>query len=126
MDTNLNILYKRKTIDTISKAQIKIDTVLSGELLTATFKAPPLVVNKFSCLSGNYFFVNSGLSSSNEDESKFNQSSVIDMYSSENGDYRYSFYLPNYSGKKLSDFKIHNKRIVAINSHYLLIYYLNL
>ena len=122
LDTNLNLLYKANTIDTISRAQIKIANLHSGR--DFTMAAPPLTVNNKSCVSGELLFINSGLRANNEGKKAFARFSVIDIYSLKNGKYKFSFYLPDYKGRKLDTFQVYGKTLVAIYDHYLLTYLL--
>jgi hypothetical protein len=66
MDTSLNLLYRGKTIDTISHAQIKVAKIKSENSMNMA--APPLVVNKQSAVSGNWLFINSNVKAKHEDK----------------------------------------------------------
>ena len=123
-DANLNILYRGKTIDTIEHAKIRVASIESEN--STTLSAPPLTVNKKSCVSGNWLFINSGLLSSNEDAKAFNNSSVIDMYSLKDGRYHFSFYLPDLNRKKINHFKVYHNTLIAIYDHFLMTFTLNL
>jgi hypothetical protein len=123
LDTNLNQVYKGKTIDTISIAKIKIENIKSEN--EQTFSSPPLLVNKKSCVNGKWFFVNSKLKANNENKELFNHSSVIDIYSTKNGQYNFSFYLPDYNGKKLNDFRVYDNTLIALFDQYIRIFKLN-
>ena len=115
MDTNLNIILKGKTIDSIQTPQIKIARINSES--TTTFSAPPLLVNKTCCADSNFLFINSGLRARNEYEDSYGQSSVIDIYSLKNGEYLYSFYIPDDNHKKIRSFQVFNHRLVALFDH---------
>src|SRR5205814_1160866 len=112
-----------KTIDTTSHARIKVSQIESKNM--DTLSAPPVTVNKGGCVSGDYIFINSGLLSNNEEKKGFDRCSVIDVYNLKNGEYRFSFYLPDYDKKKISDFRVFNKTLVAIYDHFLYSYQLN-
>jgi len=99
MDSNLDVLYRGHTIDTVSHANIKIGLISSEH--TMTLASPPLIVNRRSCASNGWLFVNSELIAKNEDRKDFNGNSVIDIYSLKDGRYKYSFYLPKYHGVKV-------------------------
>ena len=123
MDTSLNLIYRRNTIDTISQAHIKVAEIKSNNSLTLA--APPLVVNKKSCTSEHWLFVNSGLLSKNENKKEFRKSSVIDVYKLLDGEYQFSFYLPDFNGQKIRDFKVFGNQLVAIHNRFLVIYRLD-
>jgi hypothetical protein len=122
-DTNLNLLYKGKTIDTISYAQIKVTRIVStGE---TTMAAPPVLVNKRACANSKYLFVQSALRANNETEYMIKGVSIIDVYAVADGKYQLSFYLPDFRGFKVRDFKVYGKSLYALYDHYLYKYQLN-
>jgi len=122
-DSNLNLLYKGKTIDTISRAQIKVAKIVStGE---TTMAAPPLYVNKRACANSKYLFVQSALRANNETEYMIKDVSMIDVYAIADGKYQFSFYLPDFRGFKVRDFKVYGQSLYALYDHYLYKYQLN-
>lgn len=121
-DTSLNLLYSGNTIDTNSTAKIKPVEISSTG--TTSMAAPPVYVNKTSCVSGNWLFVNSALKADNEARKQFSGQSVIDVYSAANGHYQFSFYLPDVEGHKVSSFRVFGNTLVALQSHYLIAYQL--
>lgn len=120
MDQNLRVMYKGKTIDSVSRAKIKVKKISSSN--ATTLSAPILIVNKKSSVSGDYLFINSGIIGMNEDKRIFNEASVIDMYDLKTGAYKFSFYLFNHDKKKLQSFKVFQNKIIAIYDHYLVTY----
>lgn len=123
LDTNLNILYKNRTIDTVSKAKIQVDTIKSEN--NFTLSTPPLFVNKKSCMNENWLFVNSALKGDNETIKIFNSKEAIDVYSLKDGRFHFSFYLPKYNDSKaaISEFKVFDSTIVVLyNSSYLRVF----
>jgi hypothetical protein len=123
MDTSLNLIYRANTIDTTSRAKIEVVEIESEG--ATTLGSPPLMVNKKSCVSGGWLFVNSNLMANNEYEEKFNDASVIDVYSLADGSYRISFYLPNFENQKIKGFMVRGDRLIAVYAHYLLSYRMN-
>lgn len=118
MDTNLNVLYRGRTIDTTSYAKIKVGTIQSEN--SRTFAAPPLTVNRVSCTANGWLFINSQLIANNEDPANFNKNFVIDIYNLQNGQYKYSFYLPGYRNEKLLNFQVRNRKLIAVYEHTLI------
>jgi hypothetical protein len=117
-DSNLNLIYRGKTIDTVSHAQITIAGLSSG--FGRMHAAPPLFVNKQSRVWKHFLFVNSGLLSKNEKREAFEQSSVIDVYDLRNGGYQFSFYIPYFGEKRMHDFFLTgNKLVVLVDRHVL-------
>jgi hypothetical protein len=122
-DSNLNLLYKGKTIDTISHAQIKVANIHSTKQITMA--APPLYVNKCACANEKYLFVQSALRANNETDYMIKNVSTIDVYAVKDGKYQFSFYLPDFRGFKVRDFKVYGQSLYALYDHYLYKYQLN-
>ncbi len=122
-DTMLNILYKARTIDTTSHAQISLSTLnAQGDI---TMSKPPLFVNKHSCIDDSFIYVHSALMANNEIRETFNHCSVIDVYDIRGGSYKFSFYLPDLNGKKISSFRVFKKTLFAIYDHFIYAYHIN-
>lgn len=124
LDTNLNLAYRGNTIDTISKAKIKVATIKTSN--STTLAAPPLMVNKYSAVSKNWLFVNSHLLARNEHPKALDKADVIDVYDLINSKYQFSFYIFNYGGEeKLNEFKVFGNRLFALFDHHIQVYALN-
>ena len=119
LDPDLKPLRKGKTIDTNSLAKIKVDTLSNNRV---TISAPPLMVNKRSCTSGNLFLVHSALMAKNEDISDFSRSDVIDVYDLETNTYSFSFYIPRFKGFPIRDMKIIGDMLVTLQGTHLVSY----
>lgn len=119
-DTNLNLLYRGQTIDTFSVARIQVAKIGNDE--NSMLSAPPAHINAKSSVSEKYLFIHSNLMANNEDTNRFTNSSVIDVYDLSDGQYCYSFYISNYQGKRLVDFRVFGSYLAAIFDHYLILY----
>jgi len=124
MDTNLNIRSKARTIDTISRVKFSVGYIPSEKSITLS--SPPLFVNKRSCVSGNYLFINSGLQADNDESAIYDQGSPIDVYSLIDGKYLFSFFLPDYGRDKIRDFRVFGNTLIALYDHYAYSYKLNI
>ncbi|WP_316837882.1 hypothetical protein [Pedobacter nutrimenti] len=127
LDTNLNLAYKAKTIDTVNVAKIKVSIFSTKTADGKTVKkitptTPPLVVNDFITTSDEYVYIISRLKADNEKQSDFAENQPIDVYSIKDGKYLYSFYIPKYKGNKLYQFKIVGNKILAIFEKNLITY----
>ena len=120
LDTNLNLLYRSKTIDTVSQANIKVSGISSDNVITMS--KPPLIVNKSSFVSNNFLFINSQLMADNDIVNFFKSSSTIDVYSMILKKYLYSFYLRDYDGLKIKDFIVSEKQLIATSGNNILVY----
>jgi hypothetical protein len=126
LDTNLNLLYKAKTIDTTNVPQIKIYQSSHPYHKETTLSAPPKLVNYEACISKENIYIHSALCADNQDPKEFSKSEVIDVYALKNGKYRFSCYLPKFNGYKLRSFKVHNNTGIALYGHYLVIFNLSI
>ncbi|TKC62202.1 hypothetical protein FBD94_08245 [Pedobacter hiemivivus] len=114
LDTNMKLLYKSKTIDTVTTAVVKAAKVTKNKVNTFTQSTPPNAVNRVYTLCKNELYIASLLKADNEQTSNFKENQIIDVYNMDSGKYQYSFYLPKYNGVKLRDFRISGNLIFAI------------
>lgn len=119
-DTNFSKIQRFRTIDTTSRAKLKIAEVSSDGI--KTLAAPPVVVNRKSFVSGNWLFIQSGLMADNEPPEDLKYNGVIDVYDLANHQYKFSFYLPFERDNPLTSFSVTGNRIVAIYGRYLFAY----
>jgi hypothetical protein len=122
LDTNLQVVYKAKTLDTNTRSKIQVRTVHDQEILAA----PPLLVNKLASISGKSILIYSALLADNEDKDKFRDNCVIDVYESRNGSYRFSFYIPRINNSGISSFILQGKQLFTIQGNSLVRYDLNI
>lgn len=126
LDTNLNLLYQSKTIDTVSKSIIELKkTMKNGKLISVTQAKPPQPVNRGMVVYNNHVYMFSALKADNESTRDFKDNQVIDVYGMEKGDYQLSFYLPRHMGIKLRDFSIIDGFLYALYGNYLVKYKLD-
>jgi hypothetical protein len=110
MDTNLNLLVKARTIDTITKREVQVAHV--GK--SYTMKQPPQFVNYLGAVSAGKLYLQSKLKADNEFPLDFQENTVVDVYNLLNGNYMASFYIPYLNGKKPSQFQVIDKKLYAI------------
>jgi len=122
-DTNLNLLYTCRTIDTNSVAKIKIGKIKSTH--QTTLAGPPPFVNKQASANPQYLFIRSALRADNETKEMHEKTTPIDVYAVKDGSYRFSFYLPDIAGRKLTEFKVYNQLPVALYGQYVYSFKLN-
>jgi len=110
-DDKMKLLYRGNTIDTISKANIKLTTLGNGR---KTFARPPLIVNKATAVSNGLLFVNSALPGQFDSEEVWKKASIIDVYDLKDGAYRSSFPIYDIDGKKINSFIVYNNYLYAL------------
>ncbi|MEZ7516134.1 MauE/DoxX family redox-associated membrane protein [Flavobacterium frigidarium] len=119
----LDLDYRGKTIDTVSKAQIRVSTVKTRNEMKLS--APPLVVNKSSSVYKNLLFVNSALLGKYEPQEMWNEASIIDIYNIDSNSYEGSFYVYNIQKSKLKIFLVINDNFYGFIGEYLVHYKLS-
>lgn len=122
-DNNINLLQRGNTIDTISKAQIKVAVLHDGK--RKKMAVPPLVVNAQSALSNNLLFIESRIRGQRENEEMWKYASIIDVYNLENNSYVLSFPIFGTDSHKMSSFAVNNTHFYALIGTRLTIYKLN-
>lgn len=119
-DPKLNLIHRGHTIDTISKAQIKV--AFNPDRNERKLAAPPLTVNKGAYAYKGLLFVNSGLMGKFEDAKLWKQASIIDVYNLQNSSYIVSFYVYNIEGERLSRFAVEGNNFYGIVGTHLVSY----
>lgn len=127
LDTNLNVIYYAKTIDTISRARVRY-VVYSKRLKGGsripkrTLSTPGNLVNKAYSVDGGCLYILSGLRSDDQGFYKFAGGSTIDVYTTKNGTYLYSFMIPKYQGLLLRQFHVKGNLLTGIYDNNLVTY----
>jgi uncharacterized membrane protein YphA (DoxX/SURF4 family) len=122
-DKTLHLNNRGKTIDTISRAQIKVADVKSRH--ERKLAAPPLTVNKSSAVCKNLLFVNSALLGKYEPAEMWKEASIIDIYDLNTQSYQGSFYIYNIGKEKLKNFFVQDNNFYGFIGQYLVHYKLN-
>jgi uncharacterized membrane protein YphA (DoxX/SURF4 family) len=122
-DSKLKFLHRGNTIDTISKAQIKV--AFNKDRNEKKLSAPPLTVNKNAYLYNGLLFVNSALMGKYETEKMWSQASIVDVYDVNNRSYVVSFYVYNIDGKRLSHFAVQGTHFYGLVGTHLVSYSLS-
>jgi len=119
-DNNLELIYRGKTIDTVSRAQISIDTLRSRN--ENRLAAAPLMVNIQTATAGNYFFVQSDRLGRYEPERMLKEASIIDVYHLTKNTYEFSFYIHHQQNEKLRSFHVMDSLLVALQGNLIVTY----
>jgi uncharacterized membrane protein YphA (DoxX/SURF4 family) len=119
-NVSLNTVDRGHTIDTISRAQIKVAHIRSNN--QNKLAAPPLVVNKRAATFANYLFVHAALMGRYETEAMWDKASIIDVYDFIENTYLFSFYVPDLLDQKMTDFRVIDDVFVALYDHSIVTY----
>ncbi|MCC9073533.1 hypothetical protein LNQ49_18305 [Flavobacterium sp. F-65] len=122
-DENGVLDYRGNTIDTVSRAQIKVAYL--KEKTEQTMAIPALSVNANSSVYGHLLFVNSNVPGRYEPKKVWNQSSVIDVYDLNKKGYLFSFHIYGIDGEKIRDFLVTSTHVYALIDTKLVVYQLN-
>jgi len=111
-DEHLNLIHRANTIDTTTRAKIKIKYL--DKKKEKKFGAPPLVVNRKSTLHNNLLFVNSMLPGKYDPLEMWEQASIVDVYNINEGSYLMSFYVYKVDGKQMNSFIVTDTHLFAL------------
>lgn len=109
---DLAVHYRGRTIDTISKAQIKV-SVLSHKR-QQKLSEPALVVTHSAAVYGGLLFVHSGIMGRFEPEEMWRIASIVDVYDLKDRSYLTSIYVHDMDQKKMSSFIVEGDRLYAM------------
>jgi hypothetical protein len=117
IDTTLMKHYVSHTIDTTSKAKIKVTFIKSKQ--QTKLSSPRLTINKKSTSYGHYLFINSGLMGQNEPREMWEVASIIDVYDLSTKSYAFSFYIDDKRDDKLKEFVLNGNDLICLTGHYI-------
>ncbi|MFA7615511.1 MAG: MauE/DoxX family redox-associated membrane protein [Weeksellaceae bacterium] len=98
-DGDLKFLRKLKTIDTISRAQVKVKRLSNGNI---KMEAPPLRVNERAILYKGILFNQSNLMGKHESKEIWDKAVVIDIYNINEKIYLGSFFIETRGKEKMT------------------------
>ncbi|MCK0131586.1 hypothetical protein MWU59_08730 [Flavobacteriaceae bacterium F08102] len=120
MDSQLDILTKNSTIDTLQTANIELSTFSNGGI--TTLKNRPTVVNLSAALFKNLILINTTRLGKNDEAKMLDQASIVDVYNWQNQTYEFSFYLYNKGKKHAREFAVYDNYLVALVDNELDVY----
>ncbi|PIF34525.1 putative membrane protein YphA (DoxX/SURF4 family) [Flavobacterium sp. 9] len=119
-DQNAKLKYRGNTIDTISRAQIKVAYLKDNT--ERKMAAPPLVVNADLMVYQNLLFVHSKIQGQFEDQKLWQKAAIIDVYDLNTKVYLMSFAVYHSGDKKLRSFIVTDDNFYALMGDELLVY----
>lgn len=119
-DKNAVLVKRGHTIDTISRAKIKVALLREGT--RQKMAAPPLLVNSRSAVKNNLLFVESKIQGLYENEAMWKYAAVIDVYDLKKNAYLLSFPVFGDKDEKLRSFFVTPTHFYAIIGTRLLMY----
>lgn len=122
-DHNLDFLNNGRTIDTTTLAKIQVyQDKRTGE---KRLISPYATVNQQLAFAHSTLFVQSKLIGKFEPKDMWKESSIVDVYRSQTGDYLSSLYVHHIDGFKLQDMQIYHNQFYTIIGPYLVKYNFN-
>ncbi|MFP5436796.1 MAG: MauE/DoxX family redox-associated membrane protein [Bacteroidia bacterium] len=119
MDSGLNLLRRLHTIDTISRAQVKVRNLPGGR---HKMDAPPLIVNRNMEVYNNLLLVESNLMGKFETTKIWDNASVIDIYDTREQSYLGSFFIEHRGKKRLSQMLLTDEYLFVLSGREMLRY----
>lgn len=126
IDTNLNLVYKGRTIDTVQFNNITYKAIIEKDGSKLVPTKARVATNRSFWVNNGFIYVLSGLRADNESLNSFREASIFDVYSGSNGEYVGSFSIPNLSHGKLIDVLITKDEFLVLFSGYLASYTLHI
>lgn len=123
-DNDLRLLYRGNTIDTTTRAKIKVAYI--KETRQRKIASLPATVNQITEVSGNLLFVNSKLMGRYEPKEMWKQASIVDVYDIQKNIYLSSIYIYDIDKSKLNSMFVSGNNLYVIIGHYLHQYHLNM
>ncbi|MDR7371069.1 MauE/DoxX family redox-associated membrane protein [Flavobacterium aquidurense] len=108
---SVNLVRTQHTIDTNSRAKIKIAYLRNGD---RTMSEPPLMINPHSTVYDNLLFIHSKVKGKYEVDKLWEQASIIDVYDIEKASYLMSFAIYGIKGKKINSFYVTETNLYAL------------
>ncbi|WP_339887740.1 MauE/DoxX family redox-associated membrane protein [uncultured Flavobacterium sp.] len=122
-DKNLKLIHRKNTIDTTTKAKLKIAHIKeTGQRKIASL---PATVNQITSVDNNLLFVNSKIMGRYEPKEMWKQASIVDIYNIEKGTYLSSIYIYDVDNAKINAMHVSNDILYAIIGNQLHKYKLN-
>jgi len=118
-DADLKLLYRGNTIDTVSRADVKIKVLPNGD---RKLSAPALMSSKYSAIADGKLFINSGLRGRYESSEKWKKNSIIDVYDLQSRLYKYSLPLYPVNNKKITGLYATEKQLFFLADTYIVSY----
>lgn len=119
-DIKSKLIYRGHTIDTTTKAKIKV-AYLKNQT-ERTMMAPPLIVNANAAVCQNLLFVHSKIKGRYENDLLWKQAAIIDVYDLDKNTYLLSFPIYNNGEKKMDSFWVTATHLYAIMDNELMVY----
>lgn len=119
-NSSLNEKFVAHTIDTTSRANIKVAYVNSLE--ASKLASPARIVNKTAATYGEHLYVNSLVIGQHELKDVWDEASIIDTYNLITHAYQFSFYLYDKNGKKISEFAVDDNHIYTLSGNVVSMY----
>lgn len=110
LDHNYQLLFKGKTIDTISHPSLVVSSFGSRRILST----PTVIVNKACCIDGDRLYIMAGSVAKNDPPGIMKDAAVIDVYKLSTGAYLQSLYAYDFRDQKLSAFSVKGDTLTGI------------
>lgn len=122
IDTGLSIKYYGHTIDTTGTYPKQRAMIKSHYARYLTSPEPDKIVNRACCAYDSFLYINSNLTSDNEQKEAFRSNAVIDIYSVATGQYQGSFYLPDHHNERVKRIAVYKRTLFAVYQDALMAY----
>src|SRR5690606_4985336 len=122
-DKNLQLDFRGKTIDTVSRAQLQIEEITKRN--QSKLAGGTLLINKSTATEGELLMVDSPRLGKLEPEDMLEEASIIDVYDLTDESYAFSFYSYEHEKSKVREFILTRGTLYALQGNHLVAYKLH-
>tara|TARA_R110002050_G_scaffold171077_3_gene303002 strand:- start:212 stop:1306 length:1095 start_codon:yes stop_codon:yes gene_type:complete len=123
MDSDLNLIKRQRSIDTIKIAQLQVANIENSNV--TKFNAPPTIVNKLAIMHEDLILIKSDRLGKYEDEIMLNEASIVDVYNWQNESYEFSFYFYDIGKEKMREFSMNDTFMIGLIDDKVSVYEIN-
>ena len=120
MDTDLKMIKRLRTIDTVQRVQIKVANLNKNK--TSKMEAPPLIINKMAFMHNDLFLINSNRLGKYENRDMLKEAAIFDVYNWKKETYEFSFYFYNIGKERVREFAIIENFMIGLIDDKLSVY----
>lgn len=117
---DLKPLYHGHTIDTVSRAVVKVAREDKGRV--ESLATAPLIVNNYAYAAGRYLYIKSKRIGRYEEPAMLKEAAIVDVYDIVSHRYEFSFYLYHYKGEEVESFIVLGDLLIGLTAHHVVRY----
>jgi hypothetical protein len=117
LDSDLSLIYRGRTIDTLSIPRLTISNIPLEKRITLS--SPPLLINRLGTVYNQILYIYSARMADNETSKDFRQNAVIDTYDISSNQYLGSHYLKLDKNQRIREFLAFRNHLIVLQGRFL-------